>query len=83
MSLKIAKNITKWLLVFVGFLNRWSMLDIFFISLLVASVKIFDYAIISPSIAFYSTIIYMILEIYLTKHTRVEELWDEWEERYL
>jgi len=25
----------------------------------------------------------MILEIYLTKHTRVEELWDEWEERYL
>ena len=83
MSLKIARNTTKWLLIFVGFLNSWSMLDIFFISILVASVKIFHYATISPSIAFYSTIIYMVLEIYLTKHTRVEELWDEWEERYL
>ena len=82
MKLKIFKNLTKWFLIIVSFLTTWSMLDIFFISILVASVKIFDYATINLNVAFFSLVIYMILEIYLTKHIRVFELWDEWEEIY-
>ncbi len=80
MQLKIFKNIVRWLLIIVSFLDLWSMLDIFFISILVATVKIFDYATISVGISFYSMVVFILLEIYLTKHMRIEELWDEWEE---
>jgi len=82
MILKIFKHLTKWLLIIVGFLNNWSMLDIFFISILVGAVKIFDYASIEVGIAFYSSIVFILFEIYLTKHSRVDELWYRWESIY-
>ena len=82
MELSILKNLVKWILIMVSFLDTWSMLDIFFISILVATVKIFDYATISLDIAFYSMILFIALEVYLTKHRRIEELWDEYEKIY-
>ncbi len=82
MEFSIFKGIVRWLLIIVSFLDVWSMLDIFFISILVAAVKIFDYATISLDIAFYSMIAFIALEIYLTKHRRIEELWDEYEKIY-
>ncbi len=82
MELSILKSVVKWLLIVVSFLDIWSMLDIFFISILVSAVKIFDYATITLDIAFYSMIVFITLELYLTKHRRIEELWDEYEKIY-
>ena len=82
LELSILKGLVRWLLIVVSFLDVWSMLDIFFISILVSAVKIFDYATISLDIAFYSMIAFITLEIYLTKHRRIEELWDEYEKIY-
>jgi len=82
MIIRKNKALTKNILKLLEKFNHWSMLDIFFVSLLVAMVKIFDYALIEFDIAFISLVLFIIIELYLTRHIYIESLWDLWEERY-
>ncbi len=80
--LKINKTVSKNILIILEYLKPWSMVDIFFVSVLVSMVKIFDYALIEFDVAFFSVIIYITIEIYLTRHVYLETLWDMWERVY-
>jgi len=80
--LKKNKLLTKHILKFLDHISRWSMLDIFFVSILVAMVKIYDYALIEFEVAFFSLVFFIMIELYLTRHIYIETLWDMWEDRY-
>ena len=60
--------IVRRLLILLSRLKHWSMLDIFFISLLVAMVKLFDYARIELGISFMALILTLALELIITKN---------------
>ena len=76
--LKIEKAgyLTKRLLILLARLKPWSMVDIFFISLLVAMVKLFDVANIEVGIAFIAFIFTLILDIVISKSLGFHELWE-------
>ena len=76
------KKVARVALVLVEILRRWSMLDIFFIAILVAMVKVYQYAQIHFGIAFWALGIFVVIEVYLMEAIRIEELWDLWERRY-
>ncbi|GEM_PF-5093560 len=58
------------------YLRKWSMLDIFLISAIVALVKISDYAFIEIDIAFGALVVFVVIETYLTKVIKPEYLWE-------
>ncbi|RUM71080.1 MAG: paraquat-inducible protein A [Sulfurovum sp.] len=70
------------LLILLSHLKHWNMLDIFFISLLVAMVKLFDYAKIELGIAFIAFILTLGLELTITKNINFDELWRKYENTY-
>ena len=80
--LRRGKVIAKGSLILVEILRRWSMLDIFFIAILVAMIKVYQYAQIHFGVAFWALGIFVLLEIYVVKSIRIEELWELWERRY-
>ena len=82
MKIKRYRYITKRLLILLSHLKHWSMVDIFFISLLVAMVKLFDYASIEIGISFIAFILTIILEIIITKNISAYELWKVYENVY-
>jgi len=67
----------KRLLILLSHLKHWSMIDIFFISLLVAMVKLFDYARIELGVSFIALILTLILELIITKNISFHELWQK------
>jgi paraquat-inducible protein A len=69
----------KRLLILLSHLKHWSMLDIFFISLLVAMVKLFDYARIELNIGFIALILTLILELILANGISFYQLWERYE----
>jgi paraquat-inducible protein A len=69
--------IVRRLLILLSRLKHWSMLDIFFISLLVAMVKLFDYAQIELGISFMALILTLALELIITKNISFDELWQK------
>ncbi len=71
--------LAKDVLILIGVLRRWSMLDIFFVAILVAMVKIYQYANIEFGVAFWSLAIVVLLEIRLVERIRPYELWEVWE----
>jgi len=80
--LKKNKKAVKSILKIIEVLNHWSMLDIFLVSVLVAMVKIFDYALIEFDIAFFSLVGFIVVEVYMTRNIYIETLWDMWEDRF-
>ena len=72
----------KRLLILISHLKHWSMIDIFFISLLVAMVKLFAYASIEFGISFVAFILSLSLDILITKNLSFHELWHEYERIY-
>lgn len=72
----------KRLLILLSHLKHWSMIDIFFISLLVAMVKLFDYASIELGISFIAFITTLTLELIITRNISFYELWQEHERIY-
>ncbi len=66
----------------VGSLEEWSMVDIFFVSILVAMVKVYEYATIEFGIAFWSMAIFVAIEIYLVRFIGTQTLWEAWEKRF-
>ncbi len=82
MKIKKAPYLTKRLLILLAHVRPWSMVDIFFISLLVAMVKLFDYAYIELGVSFIAFIFTLILDIIITKKVSFYELWDKHTEIY-
>jgi paraquat-inducible protein A len=76
MKIKKAAYFTKRLLILLAHLKPWNMVDIFFISLLVAMVKLFDVANIELGVAFLAFIFTLILDIIITKSISFHELWE-------
>jgi len=76
MKLKKGAYLTKRLLILLAHLRPWSMIDIFFISLLVAMVKLFDYANIELGVSFIAFSFTLILDIIITKNIGFNELWE-------
>jgi paraquat-inducible protein A len=76
MKLKKAEYLVKRLLILLAYIQHWSMVDIFFISLLVAMVKLFDYAQIELGISFIAFSFTLLLDIIITKNIGFYELWE-------
>jgi paraquat-inducible protein A len=76
MKLEKGAYLTKRLLILLAHLKPWSMVDIFFISLLISMVKLFDIANIELGIAFVAFVFTLILDIIITKNLSFYELWE-------
>jgi len=70
-----AYALTKELLIFLSHIKPWSMSDIFLISILVALVKLIGYAQIHMGVAFWALIIYVVIDLYITKQIHISEVW--------
>lgn len=70
-----AEYLVRRLLILLAHLRPWSMVDIFFISLLVAMVKLFDVAHIELGVSFIAFIFTLILDIIISKNISFYELW--------
>jgi len=75
--LKLAKGktMTKELLVLISHIRPWSMSDIFLISILVALVKLIGYAQIHIGVSFWALILFVLIDLYITKYIHISELW--------
>jgi len=82
MKIKKYGYAVKRLLILLSHLKPWNMLDIFFISLLVAMVKLFDYARIELGIAFVALALTLVLELIIIKNINFDELWKKYENIY-
>ena len=71
----IGEQVSKELLVLLSHLKPWSMSDIFLISILVALVKLIGYAQIHIGIAFEGLIVFVLLDIYVTRSIHIAEIW--------
>jgi len=69
------KKLSKELLVLLSHIAPWSMSDIFLISILVALVKLIGYAQIDMGIAFWALVLFVLLDLYITKRIHVSEIW--------
>lgn len=82
MKLEKAGYLTKRLLILLAHLRPWDMVDIFFISLLVAMVKLFDIAIIELGVAFIALVFTLILDIIISKNINFHQLWEIHKDTY-
>ena len=82
LKIKKYEYLVKRLLILLAHLKHWNMLDIFFISLLVAMVKLFDYAQIELGISFIAFVATLILELIITKNISFDALWQKHSEVY-
>ena len=73
--LKIGKNAVKILMIYITQMQNWAMVDIFFVSILVALVKLFGYAQIEFGVSFYALICFVVVDIYAIKSIKPVELW--------
>ena len=75
MKLKINERAVKKMLVVLSALVPWNMVEIFLISILVAMVKLIGYAEINFGISFWALILFVIIDIYMTKNISMIALW--------
>jgi len=69
------EQVTKELLILLSHITPWSMADIFFISLLVALVKLIAFGQIHIGISFWALMAFVMIDIYITKSIRIPEIW--------
>lgn len=82
MKLKRSKYLVKRLLILIAKILPWSMVDIFFISILVAMVKLFDYAQLEIGISFGALFLVILLDIFILKRVSLGDIWEEYEKIY-
>ena len=73
---KRGKSLVRKLLILIVSFKNWAMLDIFFISILVALVKLLGYAEIIFEQAFYALVLFVFLDIVTLKNIKPIELWN-------
>jgi len=79
---RVDKELARKALIVAGRLSEWNMVDIFFISILVAMVKIYEYAYIDFGVAFWSMAFFVILSIYLFRYLGIPMMWELWERKF-
>jgi paraquat-inducible protein A len=75
MKLRINEKAVKKMLVFLASLLPWNMMEIFLVSILVALVKLIGYAEIHFGISFWALVMFVIVDIYMTKNISMLALW--------
>jgi len=82
--MKLGKSgyLVKRLMILIAKILPWSMIDIFFISLLVAMVKLFSYAQLELAIGFWALITVILLDIFIFKRITFSDIWDKYTEIY-
>ncbi|PHS40367.1 MAG: paraquat-inducible membrane protein A [Sulfurovum sp.] len=75
LKMKSGVKVTKELLVLLAHITPWSMADIFFISILVALVKLVSFGQMHIGIAFWALMIFVAIDIYITKNIHISEIW--------
>lgn len=75
LKVKKGEKLSKELLVLLSHIIPWSMSDIFLISILVALVKLVGYAQIHMGIAFWALLVFVLLDLYITRTIHVSEVW--------
>ncbi len=81
-NLRIGKETSRKLLIILAKLKPWNMIEIFLISVLVALIKLIGYAQIEFGISFWALVVFIILDIYLSKNIQLIDLWDLRDEIY-
>jgi len=76
MMTKRGKDTTKDLLVLLSKLTPWSMMEIYVVSILVALVKLAGHMQIHFGLSFWALVLFMVLDIYLSKNLHIGELWE-------
>lgn len=76
LNLRRGEEATRKLLIGLSILRPWNMIEIFLISILVALIKLIGYAQISFGLSFWALVVFILLDIYLTKAIRLADLWD-------
>jgi paraquat-inducible protein A len=69
------EKLTKELLILLSHITPWSMSDIFFISILVALVKLIGYAQIHMGVAFWALMVFVLIDLYIVKRIHISEIW--------
>ncbi|WP_309496563.1 paraquat-inducible protein A [Sulfurovum sp.] len=75
LKLERGRKTTKELLILLAHITPWSMADIFLISILVALVKLVAFGQIHIGIAFWALMIFVLIDVYITKRIHLSELW--------
>jgi paraquat-inducible protein A len=75
LKMERGEKTTKELLVLLSKITPWSMADIFFISILVALVKLIAFGQIHIGIAFWALMVFVFIDIYITKNIHLSEIW--------
>lgn len=70
-----SKKTTRELLILLSKLQPWGMSDIFLVSVLIALIKLIDYAQIHVGLSFWALITYAMINIYNIKVININELW--------
>ncbi len=75
LKIERGEKLTKELLILLSHITPWSMADIFFISLLVALVKLIAFGQIHIGISFWALMIFVLIDIYITKSLHLSDIW--------
>ena len=75
LKIEHGEKLTKELLILLSNITPWSMTDIFFISILVALVKLIGYAQIHMGVAFWALLVFVLIDLYIVKSIQLSELW--------
>ncbi len=75
LKLQRGTKLTKELLIILSHIIPWSMADIFFISILVALVKLISFGQIHIGISFWALMVFVLIDIYITKNIHISEIW--------
>ncbi len=63
------------LFMLLSHLSHWNLADIFFISILIAVVKLIDYAYIETGVAFWSLFAFIVLDYYISRRLKLGEIY--------
>ncbi len=75
LKMKKGEKVSKELLILLSHLSPWSMTEIFLVSILVALVKLIGYAQIHMGVAFWTLMVFVLLDLYLTRNIHMSEIW--------
>ncbi len=75
LKMERGEKLTKELLILLSHITPWSMADIFFISILVALVKLIAFGQIHIGISFWALMAFVLIDVYITKSLHLSEIW--------
>ena len=75
LKMKRGEKLTQELLILLAHIKPWNMADIFFISLLVALVKLVAFGQIHIGVSFWALMFFVMVDVYISKSIDISELW--------